>query len=180
MKPEIERAMREALEAADECLALIEDVGHGAMMDDVTVARRMVLSAISSANAALVPRRGPQHQKSIPNQTQPNNEAGVVVQERLVRPDAFRVKCSPHWSPREMEVIEELAIAKGIEPCQVVRCALRLYQMEHEGTITTERPEPVGCPDFPDEVSGTNANVDLPDTTTQDSASKSNSPAVSG
>lgn len=40
----------EALEAADECLALIEDVGHGAMMDNVTVARRIVLSAISSAN----------------------------------------------------------------------------------------------------------------------------------
>jgi hypothetical protein len=42
--------MLEALEAADECLALIEDVGHGAMMDNVAVARRMVLSAISSAN----------------------------------------------------------------------------------------------------------------------------------
>jgi hypothetical protein len=34
-----------------------------------------------------------------------------------------------------MEVIEQLAIAKDIEPCHVVRCALRLYQMEHEGTI---------------------------------------------
>jgi hypothetical protein len=43
--------MLEALEAADECLAMIEDVGHGAMMDNVTVARRMVLSAICSANA---------------------------------------------------------------------------------------------------------------------------------
>jgi hypothetical protein len=41
----------EALEAADECLSLIEDVGHGAMMDNVTVARRMVLAAIFSANA---------------------------------------------------------------------------------------------------------------------------------
>jgi hypothetical protein len=41
----------DALEAADECLALIEDVGHGAMMDNVTVARRIVLSAISSPNA---------------------------------------------------------------------------------------------------------------------------------
>lgn len=38
---------REALEAADECLALIEDVGHGAMSDNVTVTRRIVLSAIN-------------------------------------------------------------------------------------------------------------------------------------
>jgi hypothetical protein len=38
---------REALEAADECLALIEDVGHGAMMDNVTVARGIVLAALS-------------------------------------------------------------------------------------------------------------------------------------
>jgi hypothetical protein len=30
--------LREALEAADECLALIEDVGHGAHMDNVTKA----------------------------------------------------------------------------------------------------------------------------------------------
>lgn len=44
------RHLVEALEAADECLSLIEDVGHGAMMDNVTVARRIVLSAISSAN----------------------------------------------------------------------------------------------------------------------------------
>jgi hypothetical protein len=44
----------EALEAADECLALIEDVGHGSMMDNVTVARRIVQSAISSANAIAV------------------------------------------------------------------------------------------------------------------------------
>lgn len=43
----------EALEAADECLSLIEDVGHGLMMDNVTVARRIVLSAISSANTSL-------------------------------------------------------------------------------------------------------------------------------
>lgn len=38
---------REALEAADECLALIEDVGHGAMSDNVTVARGIVLAALS-------------------------------------------------------------------------------------------------------------------------------------
>lgn len=36
-----------ALEAADECLALIEDVGHGAMSDNVTVARGIVLAALS-------------------------------------------------------------------------------------------------------------------------------------
>lgn len=47
------RHLIEALEAADECLALIEDVGHGAHMDNVTVARRIVLSAISSANTVL-------------------------------------------------------------------------------------------------------------------------------
>ena len=40
-------AQREALEAADECLALIEDVGHGAMADNVTVARGIVLAALS-------------------------------------------------------------------------------------------------------------------------------------
>ena len=38
---------KEALEAADECLALIEDVGHGAMADNVTVARGIVLAALS-------------------------------------------------------------------------------------------------------------------------------------
>jgi hypothetical protein len=38
---------REALEAADECLSLIEDVGHGAMSDNVTVARGIVLAALS-------------------------------------------------------------------------------------------------------------------------------------
>lgn len=38
---------REALEAADECLALIEDVGHGSMSDNVTVARGIVLAALS-------------------------------------------------------------------------------------------------------------------------------------
>lgn len=40
-------AQREALEAADECLALIEDVGHGAMSDNVTVARSIVLAALA-------------------------------------------------------------------------------------------------------------------------------------
>jgi hypothetical protein len=44
--------MLDALEAADECLAMIEDTGHGAMMDNVTVARRIVLDAISSANVS--------------------------------------------------------------------------------------------------------------------------------
>ena len=39
--------LAEALEAADECLALIEDVGHGAMSDNVTAARRIVLQALS-------------------------------------------------------------------------------------------------------------------------------------
>ena len=38
---------REALEAADECLALIEHVGHGAISDNVTVARGIVLAALS-------------------------------------------------------------------------------------------------------------------------------------
>ena len=41
--------MLRALEAADECLALIEDVGHGAHMDNVTVARKIVLDAIAKA-----------------------------------------------------------------------------------------------------------------------------------
>lgn len=44
------KAMREALEAADECLALIEDVGHGAITDNVSVARGMVLRALDSEN----------------------------------------------------------------------------------------------------------------------------------
>lgn len=39
---------KEALEAADECLSLIEDVSHGAMSHNVTVARRIVLNAITS------------------------------------------------------------------------------------------------------------------------------------
>jgi hypothetical protein len=43
--------LREALEAADECLALIEDVGHGAHMDNVTVARGIVTNALCPANS---------------------------------------------------------------------------------------------------------------------------------
>ena len=39
--------LSEALEAADECLALIEDVGHGAHMDNVTVARGIITKAMS-------------------------------------------------------------------------------------------------------------------------------------
>lgn len=38
---------KEALEAADECLALIEDVGHGAMVENVTTARSIVLAALA-------------------------------------------------------------------------------------------------------------------------------------
>jgi hypothetical protein len=45
-------SQREALEAADECLALIEDVGHGSMADNVTVARGIVLAALSQNNQA--------------------------------------------------------------------------------------------------------------------------------
>lgn len=41
---------RDALEAADECLSLIEDVGHGAMSDNVTVTRGIVLSALSQSH----------------------------------------------------------------------------------------------------------------------------------
>lgn len=52
------RSMREALEAADECLALIEDAGHGAHMDNVTVARGIVARALDSENAdALAPHK---------------------------------------------------------------------------------------------------------------------------
>jgi hypothetical protein len=40
------RRLREALEVADETLALIEDVGHGARMDNVTAARRVILDAL--------------------------------------------------------------------------------------------------------------------------------------
>lgn len=39
-------AQKEALEVADECLSLIEDVGHGAMSDNVTAARGVILKAI--------------------------------------------------------------------------------------------------------------------------------------
>jgi len=38
-----------ALEAADECLALMEDVGHGPHMDKVTATRTIVLDAIAKA-----------------------------------------------------------------------------------------------------------------------------------
>jgi len=48
-----ERSFRQALEAADECLSLIEDVGHGAHVDNVTVARKQVLAAL-----ALFPTNG--------------------------------------------------------------------------------------------------------------------------
>lgn len=41
-----ESTLRSALEVADECLALIEDVGHGAQMDNVTVARKIVADAL--------------------------------------------------------------------------------------------------------------------------------------
>lgn len=34
-----EQSIKEALEVADECLALIEDVGHGAHVENVTAAR---------------------------------------------------------------------------------------------------------------------------------------------
>ena len=39
--------LSEALEAADERLALIEDVGHGAHVDNVTVARGIIAKAMS-------------------------------------------------------------------------------------------------------------------------------------
>lgn len=42
-----EATLKEALEVADECLALIEDVGHGAHMDNVTAARVKVLKALA-------------------------------------------------------------------------------------------------------------------------------------
>ena len=48
--------LREALEAADECLALIEDVGHGALMDNVTVARGIVTKALCPANVKHIRR----------------------------------------------------------------------------------------------------------------------------
>jgi hypothetical protein len=37
---------RDALEVADETLALIEDVGHGALSENVTAARRVILGAL--------------------------------------------------------------------------------------------------------------------------------------
>jgi hypothetical protein len=39
--------LREALEVADETLALIEDVGHGALSENVTAARRVIIDALS-------------------------------------------------------------------------------------------------------------------------------------
>ena len=49
--------LSEALEAADECLALIEDVGHGAHVDNVTVARGIITKAMSfdPVNANILP-----------------------------------------------------------------------------------------------------------------------------
>ncbi len=56
---------RQALEAADECLSLIEDAGHGAMSDNVTVARGIVLAALSQNRQAQQPReRKYEHRKS--------------------------------------------------------------------------------------------------------------------
>jgi hypothetical protein len=49
---------RVALEAADECLSFIEDVGHGAMSDNVTVARGIVLAALSQIVKILPTREG--------------------------------------------------------------------------------------------------------------------------
>jgi hypothetical protein len=46
--------MLEALEAADEALSLIETVGHGARMDNVSVARGIVLKAIAKAKGGAV------------------------------------------------------------------------------------------------------------------------------
>lgn len=40
--------LAEALEASDECLALIEDVGHGAHMNNVSVARGSVQQALAA------------------------------------------------------------------------------------------------------------------------------------
>jgi len=40
--------LAEALEASDECLALIEDVGHGAHMNNVSVARGYVQEALAA------------------------------------------------------------------------------------------------------------------------------------
>ena len=43
-------AQKEALEVADECLALIEDVGHGAMAENVTASRGAILRALELGN----------------------------------------------------------------------------------------------------------------------------------
>lgn len=40
--------LAEALEASDECLALIEDVGHGAHINNVSVARGSVQEALTA------------------------------------------------------------------------------------------------------------------------------------
>lgn len=40
--------LAEALEASDECLSLIEDVGHGAHMNNVSVARGAVQQALAT------------------------------------------------------------------------------------------------------------------------------------
>lgn len=43
----LQRSNREALNAADERPALIEDVGHGAHSDNVTVARGLISKALT-------------------------------------------------------------------------------------------------------------------------------------
>jgi hypothetical protein len=50
------KGLLEALEAADECLALLEDVGHGAHMDNVTVARGIIAKVLYPANNKADPR----------------------------------------------------------------------------------------------------------------------------
>jgi hypothetical protein len=50
METQLTLQLLEALEASDECLALIEDVGHGAHMDNVTVTRKIVTDALAVLN----------------------------------------------------------------------------------------------------------------------------------
>ena len=77
---------------------------------------------------ALAPRRErvPQHLKSMPNQTQPNNEAGAVVQERLVRRlGSFRVS-------EELLRSHTAEVMKVMAECVVIRCELRYETMTFE------------------------------------------------
>lgn len=51
------------------------------------------------------------------------------------------------FTDKEIQVIEQLANKQELSPCQLLRQALRQYQLVHEGLARLEfKDQPVGCP----------------------------------